>query len=112
MTEVKNYLDDLLAIGGNLFEGLKGARHEIKAQAQNGAEKLVRRLDLVSREEFEVVRDMIAKARLMQEDLHKRLGAIEAKLGLKTASTKVKKTRASLPSVKNRQRAKSKNAKK
>jgi BMFP domain-containing protein YqiC len=44
-------------------------------------------MDLVSREEFEAVRDMAALARDENEALRKRIDALEAKLALQTAGS-------------------------
>jgi len=43
-------------------------------------ERLVADLDLVKREEFDVVRDMASKARLENEDLKRRITELEARL--------------------------------
>lgn len=114
MPTTNTLLDDMLALGGSLFGNLVEARHELKAQAKNRAETLVRRLDLVTREEFDAAVSMLSKARAMQEELSDRLAAIESKLDITTpakgstkgaakkkASTKmVKSTANNLPSVK------------
>ena len=75
-------LDDLLTLGGSLFGNLAEARHEVKAQAKSHVESLARKLDLVSREEFDAAFAMLSKARLMQDDLKERLERIEAHLHL------------------------------
>ena len=93
-------LDDLLTLGGSLFGNLVEARHEVKAQAKSHVESLARKLDLVSREEFDAAFAMLAKARLMQDDLHERLERIEAHLHLSSAVKKKNAVKRSLPSVK------------
>ena len=94
-------IDDLLTLGGSLFGNLVEARHEFKAQAKTHMEDLARRLDLVSREEFDAAFAMLSKARAMQEDMQERLARIERQLGIGSSSGK-KKTLAKkpLPSVK------------
>jgi len=94
-------LDDLLTLGGSLFGNLAEARHEIKAQAKNRAGSLARKLDLVSREEFDAAFAMLAKARAMQEDLQNRVERLEIHLGLsRTAKKKNPSAKKSLPSLK------------
>lgn len=78
-------IEDLMAMGGNLLGAAFGARHEWGAQARERMESLAHRLNIVSREEFEAARAMIAKARDMQENLNERLGVIESRLGIKPA---------------------------
>ena len=48
---------------------------------RNQAEKILRDLDLVKREEFEAVKDMARLAREENEALKARIAALEAKLG-------------------------------
>jgi BMFP domain-containing protein YqiC len=48
---------------------------------RNQAEKILRDLDIVKREEFEAVKDMARLAREENEALKARIAALEAKLG-------------------------------
>jgi len=97
-------LDDLLTLGGSLFGNLVEARHELKAQAKGQVETIARRLDLVTRDEFDAAFAMLAKARAMQEDLQERLERIESHLRLTTPAKKKNTTKARLPSVKKNKR--------
>ena len=49
---------------------------------RNQAEKILRDLDIVKREEFEAVKDMARLAREENEALKARIAALEAKLGV------------------------------
>jgi BMFP domain-containing protein YqiC len=49
---------------------------------RNQAERILRDLDVVKREEFEAVKDMARLAREENEALKARIGALEAKLGI------------------------------
>ena len=51
---------------------------------RNQAEKILRDLDIVKREEFEAVKDMARLAREENEALKARIAALEAKLGVST----------------------------
>ncbi len=57
-----------------------GARREVETLARAQLERLIARMDLVSREEFEAVREMAAKALAANELLETRIAALEAKL--------------------------------
>jgi hypothetical protein len=48
---------------------------------RNQAEKILRDLDIVKREEFEAVKDMVRLAREENEALKARLAVLEARLG-------------------------------
>src|SRR5580704_13658339 len=97
---MKSLLDDLLTLGGSLFGNLADARHEFKAQARTHVSDLARKLDLISREEFDAAFAMLAKARLMQDDLQERLEKIEAHMGLSRPSKKKSTSKRPLPSIK------------
>jgi BMFP domain-containing protein YqiC len=59
----------------------QGVKREVDAVVRNQAEKILRDLDIVKREEFEAVKDMAALAREENEALKARIAVLEAKLG-------------------------------
>lgn len=65
----------------------QGVRDEFETAAKAQIERLLNSMDLVKREEFDVVRDMAIAARDENEALATRLAELEKKLG-KTASDK------------------------
>ncbi len=84
MSNKNNFLEDFAKLGGNLAsiasEGGKDFQDKIKSLISNA----LRELDVVSREEFEVVKEMAEKARM--ENI-----ALKAQLdNLSPASTKKK----------------------
>ena len=72
-------LDDIAKVAGGAASVLAGVKEEIEALARARAERLLAAIDLVTRDEFEAVRAMAAKARAEQEKLEKRIVALEAK---------------------------------
>lgn len=85
-------LDDLARVASGAIGVAAGMRGEIEARLREQFEKILSQMDLVSREEFDAVKAMAAKARAEQEDLAKRVAALEARLaeagGAKTAPRK------------------------
>jgi BMFP domain-containing protein YqiC len=75
------FLDDLARMAQGLVGGLSGLKHEVDTRIREQLERVLGRMNLVSREEFEVVKAMAAKARTEQDMLAGRLAALEAKLG-------------------------------
>jgi BMFP domain-containing protein YqiC len=59
----------------------QGVRREFDVLFRTQAERWLRDLDLVKREEFEAVRDMAKLAREENEALKARIAALEARLG-------------------------------
>ncbi len=109
MRDNQTMIDDLLTLGGNLFGNLLGARHEVKAQVKQRGEQLSQMLGLVSREEFDAAFAMLAKARLMQEELNDRLSVVEKRLNIATPvkkSTTVKTSPAASAAKSSRQNMK------
>lgn len=73
-------LDDLARVASGAMGTLFGVRDEMEAQMRQRLERVLARMDVVSREEFEIVRAMAAKAREEQEVLERRVAELESKL--------------------------------
>lgn len=74
-------LDDLARVATSALGVAAGMRSEIEARLRDQFERVLAGMDLVSREEFDAVKAMAAKARAEQEDLAARLAALEAQRG-------------------------------
>jgi len=77
MTQTSNRFFDEI---GRLMNDAAGAAQGVKREMRNQAEKILRDLDVVKREEFEAVKDMARLAREENEALKARIAALEAKL--------------------------------
>ena len=73
-------LDDLAKVAAGALGGVAGVRQEVEAKLRHQFERILANMDVVSREEFEVVRAMAAKARTEQEALATRVAALEERL--------------------------------
>ena len=73
-------LDDLARVASGAIGVAAGMREEVEARLRDQFERVLGRMDLVSREEFEAVRAMAIKAREEQEILSERVAALEAAL--------------------------------
>jgi BMFP domain-containing protein YqiC len=73
-------LDDLARMASGAVGALTGMRAEVEARLRDQLERILARMDLVTREEFDAVRAMAAKARSEQERLEARLAVLEARL--------------------------------
>ena len=60
-----------------------GARREAETLARTQLERLMSGMDIVSREEFEAVREMAVLARNQNDKLEARIAELEAKLAAK-----------------------------
>ena len=72
------FFDDLARMAGGAVSAMAGLKTEIEQLIRTQMERWTQSLDMVSREEFEAVRDMAAKAREEQEKLAERLARLEA----------------------------------
>ena len=74
------FFDDMARVASGAVGALSGVRGEIEARLRDQLERVLAGMDLVSREEFEAVKAMAAKAREEQELLQRRIEALEARL--------------------------------
>ena len=73
-------LDDLVKVANGALGAMSGVKGEVETALRQQFEKVLMQMDVVSREEFEVVEAMAAKARAENAALEARLGALEAKV--------------------------------
>ena len=79
--QVENrFLDDLARVANGAIGALSGVRTEIEAMVKQRVERLLADMDLLTRDEFEAVKAVAAKARSEQEALEARVIALEAAL--------------------------------
>jgi BMFP domain-containing protein YqiC len=80
MTQTSNRIFDEMARLMNDAAGVaQGVRREFDTLFRNQAERILRDLDVVQREDFEAVREMARLAREENEALKVRVAALEAK---------------------------------
>jgi hypothetical protein len=86
-------LDDAARLAGGAVGTLAGAKREIEALVRQQLERMLSSLDLVTRDEFDAVKEMAAKARSEQESLAKRIATLEKKLAAtKPSAARSRKT--------------------
>jgi BMFP domain-containing protein YqiC len=73
--------DDLSRLITDAAGVAEGARREVETVVKAQFERLLAGMDVVTREEFEAVKEMAAKARGENEALAARIATLEAKLG-------------------------------
>jgi BMFP domain-containing protein YqiC len=82
MTQTTNrFFDKIGRLMNDAAGAAQGIKREVDTLWRNQAEKVLRDLDMVKREEFEAVKDMARLAREENEALKARIAALEAKLG-------------------------------
>ena len=80
MQTQNRFFDDLARVAAGAMGTLAGMRSEVETRIREQLERVLAGMDLVSRDEFEAVKAMAAKARSEQEDLHKRVAGLESQL--------------------------------
>ena len=73
--------EDAAKLAGGALGTLASIRREVEALVQQQLERLLARMDLITRDEFETVKLMAATAREENEKLTVRLNALEAGAG-------------------------------
>jgi len=95
MTQTSNRIfDEFARLMTDAASVAQGVRREAETVFRTQMERFVADLDLVKREEFDVVREMASKARAENERLAARVGELEAKLGIASPSPEAKPKRA------------------
>ena len=89
MQSENRILSDIARLASGAAGVAAGMRDEVESQIRHKLQALLADMDLVSREEFEAVKAVAAKAREEQEVLTQRLAKLEA--SLKTAKPAVRK---------------------
>ncbi len=88
--------EDLARVASGALSTLSGLREEVETRIRERIERLVVEMDLVPREEFDAVREMLARAREEQERLAERVSALEERIkaleARRRSSTSARKT--------------------
>ncbi len=81
MTQTSNrFFDDIAKLVTDAAGMAQGMAKEVETAVRSRAEGFVADMDLVKREDFDVVRDMAAKAREENDRLAARVAALEERL--------------------------------
>jgi BMFP domain-containing protein YqiC len=81
MTQTTNrFFDEMARLMNDAAGVASGVRREVETVFRNQADRVLRDLDVVKREEFEAVKDMARLAREENEALKARIAALEAKI--------------------------------
>jgi len=76
----KRVLDDLARMASGAAGAAGAVRDEMESMVRDRLQQLLDSMDLVRREDFEVVQEMAQNARMEQERLEARVAALEARL--------------------------------
>lgn len=79
MQKDNKFFEDAARLASGAAGGFMEMKREIEAMIGNQMEKLLLKMNLITREEFETVREMLVKLRIEQEEMKKRLDALEKK---------------------------------
>jgi BMFP domain-containing protein YqiC len=83
MTQTSNrFFDEMARLMTDAASVAQGVRREAETAFRTQIERWVADLDLVKREDFEVVREMASKARIENEKLAARVVELEARLNI------------------------------
>ena len=79
-TTSSRFFDELAKLMTSATGAAQGVRKEVDTLVQGQVERVLNNMNIVKREDFDVVRDMAEKARNENERLEKRIAELEAKL--------------------------------
>lgn len=78
MESRKRVFDDAARVAGGALGTLSGIRREVEGLVRHQLDRMLSGMDLVTRDEFNAVKEMAVRARSENERLEARLEAIEA----------------------------------
>jgi BMFP domain-containing protein YqiC len=85
MQSQNRFFDDLARVAAGAMGTLSGMKSEVESRIREQIERVLAGMDLVSRDEFEAVKAMAAKARSEQEDLERRVDDLESRVAALSA---------------------------
>ena len=77
MQNNNKFWSDLSRMASGAAGGLMDVKHEIEGMVATQLEKLLQKMSLVTKEEFDTAQAMLTKFRIEQEELKKRLETLE-----------------------------------
>ncbi len=92
MSANRRLLDDVSKLATSAAGLVQGAGREAEMLLRQRLERILDRMDLVAREEFDVVKEMAMQARMENELLAKRLTVVEEVIQGNNAKKKVRTT--------------------
>ena len=84
----KSLFEDVTRVASGAASAVGNIRSRVEGEVRDHVERLIQRMNLVTREDYDVVAALAATARSEQEVLAERVAALEAKLGLESAAPK------------------------
>jgi BMFP domain-containing protein YqiC len=78
------FFDEMARLMNDAAGAAQGVRREVETLVRTQAERILRDLDVVKREDFEAVKEMARLAREENEALKARIAALEAAIGKTT----------------------------
>jgi BMFP domain-containing protein YqiC len=79
MSTSNRLFDDFARLVGDATGAAQGVRREVETMVKGQFERLLRDMDVATREELDVVRDMVTDLRRENESLKLRLAVLEGK---------------------------------
>ena len=80
MASKDRLLDDIAKMAGGAASALGNIQNQIKEDVKTRVDEIAMRMDLVPREDFERVEAMLKEYRTKQDELLKRIEALESQL--------------------------------
>lgn len=100
MQKDNKVFEDMGKMASGAMELFSGAKKELDSQMKKIFEDVVKSMNLVTKEEFDVAMDMVKKARLEQDKLNKKVAALEKKLKTTTSTSRKTETKKKTASTK------------
>jgi len=82
MSDRPRFFDDLAGVAGGAMSALAGLREEAEAMVRAQIDEVIRRLELVRKEEMEAMTEVATNARAGQEAAEARVAQLESRVAV------------------------------
>ena len=80
MSKKEFFKEDIINLLGGATSILNSVKEEIEERVKDRVEKTVHKLNLVDKEDFDIVMEILEKSRIENEKLNKRVVTLESKI--------------------------------
>jgi BMFP domain-containing protein YqiC len=91
MKNNNKFLNDIFSVASGAAGGIMDAKREMEIMVGHHVENLLKKMNLVTKEEFDTTQAMLVKARLEQKELKQRLDELEMRINSLTHGEKSSK---------------------
>ncbi len=80
MSKKEFFKEDVINLLGGASSILNSFKEEVEERIKDRVEKVINKLDIIDKDEFFILKEMVEKSRIENDKLHKKIAILEAKI--------------------------------